>query len=320
MNGALGALVDALAQVDPRWVVFALAFQLGNLVLRSTAWRNVLVAAFPGIRFGLGPVVRAYAVGVGLNGWLPARAGDAAKVALVRAEHPGTNAVAIVSSCGVLVAVDSLIGAGLLSAAALGGAIAIRVPQVDLGAVTGAPAVLAAAVVIAIVVAVALGRAFAPRVRSALQHARQGVAVLGSPGRWARTVLTAQLAAWGCRIAVVYCMLGAFGIAPTVQLAALVVVTCGMSTLVPVPGGAGTQQALAVVALAGVAPASQAIAFSLGMQLGVTAVNSTIGLVAAMWSFGHLHPARAVRAALASARPAAARAATAVEPLPDPVS
>ena len=315
LSGHLHSLVDSLARVEPGWVLVALALQLGNLALRSTAWRNVLASAFPAQRPTVTGVGRAYAIGVGLNGWLPARGGDAAKIALVRAQLHGSNAVAITTSCTVLVVVDSIIGLTLLGIAGATGAIPL--PSIgDLAArATGSLPIVAATAVALMAVGWVASRRYAARVRSGLAHARQGLSVLRSPLHWARSVLSAQLLAWCCRIGVVFCMLCAFSIPATPQLAALVVVVGGMSTLVPVPGGAGTQQALAAFALAGVAPASQAIAFSVGMQVGVTAVNTTIAIVAAMWAFGHLHPVRALRAASDAARDAAPT----VEPLPDAI-
>jgi uncharacterized oligopeptide transporter (OPT) family protein len=76
--------------------------------------------------------------------------------------------------------------------------------------------------------------------------------------------------------------------------------------MLPEPGAAGTQQALAVILLALVASTSAALSFSVGMQVGITALNSTLAIVAAMLIFGRLHPVRALRDAMAAAtlRPA----------------
>ena len=71
-----------------------------------------------------------------------------------------------------------------------------------------------------------------------------------------------------------------------------------MSTLVPAtPGGAGTQQLLIVVALQQVASAASALSFSIGMQVGITLVNTIVGVVAIMLVFGTMRPT-AIRAAL----------------------
>ena len=54
-----------------------------------------------------------------------------------------------------------------------------------------------------------------------------------------------------------------------------------MSTLVPAtPGGAGTSWLLIVVALQQVDPLPRALSFSIGMQVGVTVVNTLVGLAA----------------------------------------
>ena len=66
----------------------------------------------------------------------------------------------------------------------------------------------------------------------------------------------------------------AFGIQAGLATAALVVVFNGLSTAVPVPGGVGTQQVLTAYALRGAVPLAGAVSFSVGMQVGITAVNT----------------------------------------------
>ena len=104
-----------------------------------------------------------------------------------------------------------------------------------------------------------------------------------------------QLAASACRI--VYFVLKAFRIDAGVEAAALVVVLNGAATVVPVPGRAGSQQVLAMYALQGVISATGAVAFSLSMQVGVTVVNTTVGLAALMILFRTWRPVTALRAA-----------------------
>ncbi len=136
-------------------------------------------------------------------------------------------------------------------------------------------------------------------VRSVLAHLARGLAILREPRRYLLTVVPFQFAAWACRIGVVFLVLAAFHIHVTLATAALIVVLNGLSTAAPVPGGAGTQQVLAAYALHGVAPVAQAVTFSLSMQLGVTIVNTAVGMVAMMLLLartGHWpRPARASR-------------------------
>jgi uncharacterized membrane protein YbhN (UPF0104 family) len=112
--------------------------------------------------------------------------------------------------------------------------------------------------------------------------------------RWCRR----SSGAWTCRIGVAFALLAAFGLPATLPLAGLVVVAGGMSTLVPAtPGGAGTQQLLIVLVLQQTATAASALAFSIGMQVGLTAVNTAIGLLGMLLVVRTLRPAE-VRAAL----------------------
>jgi uncharacterized membrane protein YbhN (UPF0104 family) len=128
-----------------------------------------------------------------------------------------------------------------------------------------------------------------PRLRANL---RQGASILATPRLYLRRVVPYQAGAWACRLGVAFAMLAAFGVPATLPIAGLVVVASGMSTLVPAtPGGAGTQQLLIVVALQQVATAASALSFSIGMQVGVTLVNTIVGVVAIMLVFGTMRPA-----------------------------
>jgi uncharacterized membrane protein YbhN (UPF0104 family) len=155
---------------------------------------------------------------------------------------------------------------------------------------------IAAAAGLVIVAGLTVHR-FGAHLRRLLSSVTRGLEVLRSPKLYLRTVLPFQLAAWACRIGVVYFVLEAFRIEAGLETAALVVVLNGAATAVPVPGGAGSQQLLATYALQGVISASGAVAFSLSMQVGVTAVNTAVGLAAVMIAFRTLRPVAALRAA-----------------------
>ena len=288
MNAALATLdsfSDQVAALDARWILVALAFQLGNLGCRAVAWRGVLVSAYPDARIRLLDVGAAYAAGVAANAYLPARGGEAVKIALVRLRIPGSTVAGVGASNGVVLLFDTAVGASLLTMAwALGLVPALPRPS-PLAAVGAAAALALAAIIVAAV----------PRLRANL---RQGASILASPRLYLRRVVPYQAGAWACRIGVAFAMLAAFGVPATVPIAGLVVVASGMSTLVPAtPGGAGTQQLLIVVALQQVASAASALSFSIGMQVGITLVNTIVGVVAIMLVFGTMRPT-AIRAAL----------------------
>jgi len=288
VNAALATLdsfSDQVAALDARWILVALAFQLGNLGCRAVAWRGVLAAAYPDARIRLPDVGAAYAAGVAANAYLPARGGEAVKIALVRLRIPGSTVAGVGASNGVILLFDTAVGASLLTLAWTLGLVPALPRPSPLTVAGAAAAVAVAAIVVAAV----------PRLRANL---RQGVSILASPRRYLRRGVPYQAGAWACRIGVAFAMLAAFGVPATVPIAGLVVVASGMSTLVPAtPGGAGTQQLLIVVALQQVASAASALSFSIGMQVGITLVNTIVGLVAIMLVFGTMRPA-AIRAAL----------------------
>ena len=299
LGGALGSVLDHVEGLDARLVVPALALQLAVLLLRAVAWRNVLVSACrqPVPAF---PVVCAYSAGVALNGLLPARGGDAAKIALVRTRIPGSNLATIAGSVPVICVVDGVICAFLVGTLWSTGAI----PALPLPALpeTGhLLLVLAALAVVGSLTAAFLSRRVSSRARPLLLSALAGLRILRSPWRLLTSVVPLLVGAWACRIAAIYLALEAFHIHAGVATAALVVVLAGASTAVPVPGGGGSQQLLATYALRGAVPTAGALSFSFGVQLGVTALNSTVGIVGAMLLFRTLRPVAALRAARARA-------------------
>jgi uncharacterized protein (TIRG00374 family) len=300
----VGEAAGRIADLDTRFLVLALALQLGNLALRSFAWRNIVVAAYPDRRVPLLGVAASYAAGVAANSFLPARGGEAVKVALLRTQVPRSSVAALAAAGSVVLVLDTVLAGLLLVCAWLLGALpAFPAPPllVDHAAVK----LVAAAVAIAL--GATLGRrllARAPeRIRGVAAQLRQGVAILGDPVRYLRSVASLQLGAWACRIGVAFALLAAFGLPATLQLAALIVVVGGMSTLIPAtPGGVGTQQVMIVYLLHETVSAANALAFSIGMQATITMVNTLIGITAVMLIFRTLRPLAAVRAASRTTR------------------
>jgi uncharacterized membrane protein YbhN (UPF0104 family) len=299
-------VLERFADVDASLVLAALAFHIANHLLRSLAWRNVLAAAYPSSRIPLVRVTAAYAIGVALNAVIPGRGGDAAKLALARVAVRDSNIATIGSTMSVVVLFDLLAATVLVVIVAVSGALPLTpsLPFVDAPAWVLGHLPLVAAGSAACAVAVAL---MGPRLGSGLRRvwsaAQQGGAVLRTPGVYLRRVAAVQAGAWVCRIVVVYCLMLAFGLAATVPRAALVMVLCGASTLVPLtPGGAGTQQVMLTYALAQIATAAAVLTFSIGMQVGITAVNALLGVVAAMVTFRTLHPVAALRRGVSLAR------------------
>lgn len=291
------AVLDSFAALDARFVGLALLAHLVHHVLRSLAWRNVLAAAHPESPLRLRTVAACYAAGVALNAFMPARGGDAAKVVLVRTRLPASSVSTVAASMSVVLIFDTAIASLLVLMVWL------------LGLAPGAPSLpsvpgggLVAVAVVGVAGAL-LGRHLRPRLAKLWRDVRRGGAILRTPRRYAQEVLLVQAAAWVCRLTVVVCLLAAFNLPASVSLGAAVLVFAGVSALVPLtPGGAGAQQVLVAVALAGVASTAEAVSFSIGMQAGITAVNVSLGVLASMALFRTLRPWRAVRSGWRLAR------------------
>jgi uncharacterized membrane protein YbhN (UPF0104 family) len=290
------AFADRFAAVDGRFLFGALLLQVANLGLRSLAWRNVIGAAYPQTRVPYAPIAGAYVAGVALNTFTPGRGGEAAKIVLARRRVPGSSVATIGASLSLILVFDALVGAALFASLWAAG-IAPGVPSPSAGVIAAGGLALGA-----LSIALVLGVRRSSRTRRFLAGAWSGVAVLRTPARYARTVAVFQLGAWGCRIGVVLFVLAAFGIAPTLAAAVLVLVAGGLSTAVPVPGGGGTQQLLVAYALHSTASVGAVLSFSIGMQAGVALVNTLVGLTALMLMFRTLTPGVAVRRARAAAR------------------
>jgi uncharacterized membrane protein YbhN (UPF0104 family) len=248
---------------------------VAGLLLRATAWWSVLSAAVPSRRAPWRGVTGAYLAGTGVNNVIPARGGDVARVVLATRAVPGACCPTIASSLLVETLLDTLIGASLIVWAVSTGALPFQLlsPQLPGGSWTLIAAALA--VPIALVVVACLVR---DRAAAALVEARRGFAILASPRAYLVRVALPQVMAWMLRVLAMYCFLHAFHIDGQMNHAALALLAGSVTTLVPLtPGGVGTQQALLVVLLAGVAAPAAVLSFSLGTQLVITVVNVTLG-------------------------------------------
>jgi len=280
-------------------VVAALAFHLANFAFRSIAWRNVLRAAYPDRRVPLLGIAGAYAAGVAVNSFAPARGGDLAKIALARTQIRGSSVPTIVTSMGVVTLFDAVLGA-LVVCALLGFGLLPALPGLpDIPAVPALvvqhPAVAVPALALAVVASLLVARRFHDRLWTLWSNVRSGASILRTPRRYASDVVPYQLSAWVSRIGAAYFLLAAFGLPATVSTAAIVVMAGGLATLVPTPGGVGTQQVLLVYLLHQTASAVDVASFSIGMQAGMTLLNAMIGVTAAMVMFRTLRPTAAVR-------------------------
>jgi uncharacterized membrane protein YbhN (UPF0104 family) len=275
-----------ITEVSLTALAIALAFYFTNLLLRATAWRNILCAAAPGVRVRWRSVAGAYLSGVGVNAIVPARGGDLMKVYLVHRTMPETAYTTIVSSLLAETAFDAVVGTILIGIALatgllpLGTDIVSRVNAFEwsLFAEHGRAFLLFLAVVL-IAVGVFLGW-IEHHVTMFWDRVRHGLAILMEPRRYLREVVSFQAVGWCCRAGAMYFFLQAFHIPAGVWDGVMALSANSVATLMPItPGGVGPQQALLVYMFDGVASRTAVLSFSVGMQVAITVTTGVAGAV-----------------------------------------
>jgi uncharacterized membrane protein YbhN (UPF0104 family) len=272
-----------LAAVQWQPLALAILMHLLRLCARIRAWQNIIRAAYPAIRVPYRDVFIAYWAGVGVNAITPARGGDVVKLYIAKHRLRGTTYPTLGSTLVVETLLDFFVASALFLVAlqmgllpglpdlpglpAFDWSFAVEHPRITLILLS----VLAAAAILFVTWASRHVVAFKERVKL-------GFAILGDWRKYVDQVVSWQALSWVLRIASVFFFLRAFGIPATVDTVLAVVVVGGLATTLPfTPGGAGTQQAVLVFALAEWASRSAVLSFSVGMQLTTVVVNVLIG-------------------------------------------
>jgi uncharacterized membrane protein YbhN (UPF0104 family) len=278
--------IDRLGSVEVTALLLAILCHVVKTMCTSRAWRNVLAAAYPREQVPWRSVYAAYLSGIGVNAIIPARAGDAMRVYLAHRAIPTSTYTTVISSTLVLTIFDLTAALVLftwaLSTGALPGVDVLpRLESFDFAFLLDRPLALELTLAAIFIGLTALGFWIHGHVRNFWGRVRQAFAVLRSPPRYLQRVAFWQAADWTLRLATLWFLLDAYNIPQSLHNAALVQVSQSTATLLPItPGGLGTEQALLLYVLSGVAPASVLLAFSVGARLTLTAVNVVAGFTA----------------------------------------
>jgi uncharacterized membrane protein YbhN (UPF0104 family) len=260
------------------------------LLARTRSWQNVLRAAYPRTRVTYAKVTAAYLAGAGLNGFIPARVGDAVKIFLAKKEIKGSSYPAITSSFFVQTVFDTPAGLLVLAYALTQGLLPAtpelpRLPAFEIAFWADHPRLLILFLTVLAIGAVVLFAVLARRVEAFWDRVKQGAAILRDPDRYLREVASWQTLAWLARGASFWFFLEAFGIGGSVQNALLVMSVQSISTVLPfTPGGAGAQQALLVATLEG-ASRTDVLSYAVGQQIAIAAWAALLGFLALLFVF-----------------------------------
>ena len=278
-------LWDQIKAVPVGYIVAGLFFQTGVTTFAAVSYYGILSAAYPG-EVSFWPILTAYAVGVAMNGFLPANIGTFVTllmfVAIIPAcRFPGAIAAYLVQKIFFTIAGTFVYLYLFLS-----------VPgsfDQNLGNLTDHP-VLAASIAAGIVfLLVLVGRIFWRQVKKLWAQAKKGGVILSQPRRYFARVFLPSFLSWTCKLVVVGIFLAAFAIPVTFESIMWVVGSGSLANVVSVtPGAVGITQATNALALSTCCdvPQAQAVDYSTAQQLITTTWNVLFAIVLTIWVFG----------------------------------
>lgn len=263
--------------VSWRWVVVGVILNLVSVLVRVVSWNLTIRQALPEPHPPFSQVFSAFGVGLLGNAVLPARAGELARVAVLRRHAPhgsGTSATLL----GTVFAhrLFDLFPIALLVAYVLATA---KIPH---WAVTGIVVVGLVGLALLTVGIISARRERARvhmdglgTVRRLLTMARQGLAVLRTPGA-ALGAGFFQLLGWIFQLLAVWAVTVAFDMHVPLPAAALVLLLMNVATIFPLwPGNVGLLQAAVALPLV-----SYGVAYGTGFAYGLVlqAVEMSVGV------------------------------------------
>jgi uncharacterized membrane protein YbhN (UPF0104 family) len=262
---------DAVTGVSLGYFVAGVVFQTLQTTFTALAWLTILRAAYPRFDVRFPSVVMAYAVGVALNGVLPANIGTLVMMLMLVALVPGATFPGILSGYVVHKIFFAVVGAAVYVYLflAVSGSFSIQ-----LGNVSDHPVLTGGIVIGGLVLIVLLLRVFWRWVKKLWAQAKQGGAVLASPRRYLLGVFLPELGGYVAKLVVIAVFLAASSIPVTFHTIMSVVGSNSLANVTSVtPGGVGVNQALNSASLRDVTDSATATAYSISQQLVTTAWN-----------------------------------------------
>ena len=283
--GWLSDLWDQIKAVPAGYIVAGVLFQTGQTLFAGLSYYGILNAAYPG-EVQLTPIVTAYAVGVAMNGFLPANIGTFVTLLMFVAIIPsatfaGSMAAYLVQKIFFTIAGTFVYLYLFLS---VPGSFTENLGNVSNNPVTTIIIVLGGGFLIVIV-----GRIFWRQVKKLWQQAKQGGKILSQPKRYFTRAFLPSLVSWLCKLTVIGIFLAAFAIPVTFESIMWVAGSGSLANVVSfTPGAVGITQATNALALDTCCDVANntAVAYSTAQQLIVTAWNVLFALALTVMVFG----------------------------------
>jgi uncharacterized membrane protein YbhN (UPF0104 family) len=288
LRGWISDLWDQIVEIwnaNPGYFIGALILQSGQTVFAGVSYYFILKAAYRE-EARLWPIVTSYAVGVAMNGWLPANIGTFVTLFMF---------VSIIPSCTLAGALAAYLVQKIFFTIA--GTFVylylfLSVPGSFVQSFGNLTShwVLTAIVIAAIAFGlIALARALKKRLAKMWENAKEGGVILSTPKRYLTHVFLPSFLSYMCKLGVVAIFLGAFAIPVTFESIMWVVGSGSLANVASfTPGAVGVTQATNALALNTCCdvPNQVAIDYSTAQQLITTAWNQLFAIVLLLWVFG----------------------------------
>jgi uncharacterized membrane protein YbhN (UPF0104 family) len=283
--GWLSDLWDQIKAVPAGYIVAGILFQTGQTFFAGLSYFGILNAAYPR-EVQLAPIVAAYAVGVAMNGFLPANIGTFVTLLMFVAIIPsatfaGSMAAYLVQKIFFTIAGTFVYLYLFLS---VPGSFTQNLGNISNNPVTTIIIVLGGALLIVIV-----GRIFWRQVKKLWEQAKQGGRILAQPKRYFTRAFLPSFVSWLCKLTVIGIFLAAFAIPVTFESVMWVAGSGSLANVVSfTPGAVGITQATNALALDTCCDVANntAVAYSSAQQLIVTAWNVLFALALTVMVFG----------------------------------
>jgi hypothetical protein len=290
---AIELVTSDVASVAPGWLLAGVLLHVVHQIVRSRGWFTIIRAAYPyATDLRARDVTAAYLAGSGLNGVIPARGGDVAKLYLIRRRAPRTRWSTLIATFVPETLFETALGIALVAWALSQGFLPVPVspgelPTVDVSLLLRHPIASAAVIAALAVGGSLLLRTARRRGRVLLGRLRQGLAILDSPGDYVRGVVTWQALGRLIRLGSLACFLAAFGLPVTLATVVLVMAAQGGGRIVPIaPVSAGLRIAMLTYGFVEVTGEAVDIAKITAFNVGVGAALLATGLVIAVAILG----------------------------------
>jgi uncharacterized membrane protein YbhN (UPF0104 family) len=285
VRGWFSNLWDQIKGVPPGYIVAAVIVQTGQTFFAGLSYYGILKAAYPG-EVLIPPVVTAYAVGVAMNGFLPANIGTFVTLIMFVAIIPSATIGGSIAAYLVQKIFFTVAGTFVYLY------LFLSVPgtfDINLGNISVHPIATTVIVVGGGFLIVVLARMFWRQVKKLWAQAKQGGVILSHPRRYLTDAFLPSFLSWLCKLAVIGIFLAAFAIPVTFESIMWVTGSGSLANVASfTPGAVGVTQATNALALDTCCNVARdtAIAYSTAQQLIVTAWNVLLAVVLVVLVFG----------------------------------